>query len=80
MPHDRYTIDLDGVDYVIVPGTFSEGSVRQQAEFPYLGDQDLKSRPDVREFLHTNWTGGAQWEKPVYGRNNADTYFESSDL
>lgn len=80
MANDRYNVTIDGVEYVIVPGTFSEGSVRQQAEFPYLGDQDLKSRPDTRGFLHNSWLGGAQWEKPVYGRNNADTYFESSDL
>ena len=80
MENDRYNVTIDGVEYVIVPGTFSEGSVRQQAEFPYLGDQDLKSRPDTRAFLHNSWHGGAQWEKPVYGRNNDDTYFESSDL
>ena len=77
---DRFTITIDGEDYYVVPGTFVEGTVRRQAEFAYLGEEDLKSRPDTREFLHNSWIGGAQWEKPVYGRNNDNTYFESTDL
>ena len=76
----RSTVTIDGVDYYIVPGTFVEGSVRRQAEFAYLGEEDLKSRPDTREFLHNSWIGGAQWEKPVYSERNKDTYFESADL
>lgn len=76
----RYTITIDGQDYYVDPGSFVEGAVRRQAEFAYMGEEDLKSRPDTREWLHNSWIGGAQWEKPVYGRNNQDTYFESSDL
>jgi len=80
MVTSRSTVTIDGVDYYIVPGTFVEGSVRRQAEFAYLGEEDLKSRPDTREFLHNSWIGGAQWEKPVYSERNDDTYFESGDL
>ena len=77
---DRSTVTVDGVDYYIVPGTFVEGAVRRQAEFAYLGEDDLKSRPDTREFQHDNWIGGAQWEKPKYSSRNLDTYFESGDV
>ena len=80
MTEARLTITVDGSEYSIVPETFVEGAVRRQAEFAYLGEEDLKSRPDTREFLHNSWVGGAQWEKPLYGRNNQNTYFESSDL
>ena len=80
MAEARFTVTVDGQEYHIVPETFVEGAVRRQAEFAYLGEEDLKSRPDTREFLHNSWIGGAQWEKPLYGRNNANTYFESGDL
>lgn len=80
MSEARYTVTVDGNEFVLVPETFVEGAVRRQAEFAYLGEEDLKSRPDTREWLHNSWVGGAQWELPVYGRNNQDTYFESSDL
>ena len=80
MAEARFTVTVDGQEYHIVPETFVEGAVRRQAEFAYLGEEDLKSRPDTREFLHNSWIGGAQWEKPVYGRNNLNTYFESGDL
>ena len=80
MTEARFTITVDGQDYFVVPETFVEGAVRRQAEFAYLGEEDLKSRPDTREFLHNSWIGGAQWEKPLYGRNNQNTYFESGDL
>ena len=80
MAIDRSTVTIDGIDYYIVPGTFVEGAVRRQAEFAYLGEEDLKSRPDTREFQHDSWTGGAQWEKPKYSERNKDTYFESGDL
>ena len=76
----RYTITIAGQDYYVEPETFVEGAVRRQAEFAYMGEEDLKSRPDTREWLHNSWIGGAQWEKPLYGRTNQDTYFESSDL
>ena len=80
MVESRSTITIDGQDYYIVPGSFVEGAVRRQAEFAYLGEEDLKSRPDTREFLHTSWTGGSQWEKPIYSERNMDTYFEANDL
>ena len=80
MAEARFTVTVNGQEYHIVPETFVEGAVRRQAEFAYLGEEDLKSRPDTREFLHNSWIGGAQWEKPLYGRNNANTYFESGDL
>ncbi|KKL23534.1 hypothetical protein LCGC14_2424440, partial [marine sediment metagenome] len=80
MAEARFTVTVNGQEYHIVPETFVEGAVRRQAEFAYLGEEDLKSRPDTREFLHNSWIGGAQWEKPLYGRNNLNTYFESGDL
>ena len=80
MVDSRFTITVDGNDYILAPESFVEGAVRRQAEFAYLGEEDLKSRPDTREWLHNSWVGGAQWEKPLYGRNNQNTYFESADL
>ena len=80
MTDERKTVTVDGSLYHIVPETFVEGAVRRQAEFAYLGEEDLKSRPDTREFLHNSWIGGAQWEKPVYSRTNLNTYFESGDV
>ena len=76
----RFELSVDGQDYSILDDTFVEGAVRRQAEFAYLGEEDLKSRPDTREWVHDSWVGGAQWEKPRYGRNNQGTYFESGDL
>ena len=80
MVDSRSNITIDGVDYYVVPGTFVEGSVRRQAEFAYLGEEDLKSRPDTREFLQTSWLGGSQWEKPVLSSRNDNTYYFSNDV
>jgi len=76
----RLSIEINGASYYIVPETFVEGAIRRQVETQQIGQGKDKSRPGVREFWQTSWIGGSQWEKPVYSRDNLNTYFQSADL
>ena len=75
-----YTIEIDGVLYLVEPGTMREGSVRRQVEVNSLQETDFKSRPETREFLQNTWTGGSRWEKPVYSLQNLDSYYTANDI
>ena len=75
-----YTITINSGDYLVEPGTFREGSVRRELEVASLNESDFKSRPDIREFWQTSWTGGTQWEKPVYGPENRNTYYLGKNI
>ena len=76
----RYTIDVNGVDYIIQPGTFQEGAVRREVTLQEIGREDLQARPDNRGWWQTSWSGGSQWERPVYSLSNINTYHESSQV
>lgn len=75
----RFTITIDGDDYIVEPGSFKEGAVRRQASFQEFDGDSLKSNPESREFLQTSWIGGSQWEQPRY-TTKPNTYFDGQNI
>jgi len=83
---NKWDITLDGNNYKILKGQEQSGyshgfefiAVNEQERFSPEGRGHMVSRPDLRSFQQTDWSGGQTWFKPTLPNQDGRTYFQSS--
>ena len=80
---NRWDAVINGVNYRLArkEGAYRKVSGRSLLEVQQMlnqaGNQFTSSR-DLRTLFQTNWSGGAQWQKPLLSDQSIDTYFTST--
>jgi hypothetical protein len=83
---NKWDITLDGNKYKILKGEESSGyqhawqhvSVNEQERFSPITRGNMQSRPDLRGFVQSDWSGGQTWFKPTLPNQDGDTFFSAS--
>ena len=83
---NRYDILLDGNKFKIVHGEVADGyqhafqhvSVNEQERYSPEGRGNMQSRPDLRGFVQSDWSGGQTWFKPTLPSQDGNSYFQAS--
>jgi len=83
---NKWDVVIDGNNFKILKGQQEQGyshafqfvAATEQERFSPEQRGHMQSRPDLRAFVQTDWSGGQTWFKPLLPNQDGRTYFQSS--
>ncbi len=80
---NRWDAVIAGVNYRLRrdEGAYRKVTGRNMLEIQQMlnsADNQFTSRKDLRTLFQTDWSGGAQWQKPLLSEQSIDSYYTST--